>query len=276
MWWPLAAGLAVLGMPTYWDVFRTFWTTEYGTHGPVMLALIGWLVWRERSLFKQEQATSSSSRRTGWLLISIGLVAYVLGRSQSVHQLEVLSQLPVLAGVVALFLGNEGLRRLWFPIFLIVFLVPIPGSILDQMLGPLKQWVSQIVDFALYSLGYPIARSGVVLTIGPYSLLIADACSGLNSMLALTGIGLLYVYLAKGRSRTMNLLFLLGLLPIAFLANILRVIVLVLLTYYSGDATGRAFHNHAGFLEIFTAFGFFYLFDLLLKRLASATSAAAT
>ena len=156
---------------------------------------------------------------------------------------------------LALARQGRGLRRLWFPIALIVFLAPIPGSLMDQVLLPLKGWVSATVDTTLHVFGYPIARDGVVLTIGPYSLLIADACSGLNSMVALSGIGLLYVYLAGHTSRAHNVVLLLSVLPIAFLANIIRVILLVLITYYGGESSGQAFHDHAGVLEVALAFG---------------------
>jgi exosortase len=149
----------------------------------------------------------------------------------------------------------------------LLFLVPVPGSVLDEVLLPLKQWVSQFVTWLLYCAGYPIARNGVVLTIGNYELLIADACSGLNSMLALSGIGLLYVYLAGHQSRWWNAVLLISVLPIAFAANILRVLSLVLITYYAGDRPGRWFHDKAGYLEILAAFACFFGFDHLLRAL---------
>jgi exosortase len=151
-------------------------------------------------------------------------------------------------------------------VLLLLFLMPIPGSILDQLLLPLKELVSRIVDNVLHAAGYPIARSGVVLMIDTYSLLIADACSGLNSMLALSGIGLLYVHLLGPRPRWMKVALLMSILPIAFFANVIRVMLLVLVTYYQGDAAGRAFHDQAGLLEIGLAFGGFFLLDHLLER----------
>jgi exosortase len=204
----------------------------------------------------------------GIALLGFGLLLYVLGRSQTIHQLEVGSQIPVFAGIVCLMLGADGVRKLWFPILLLAFLVPIPGSILDQLLLPLKEWVSGVVDTTLHTLGYPIARNGVVLIIGSYSLLIADACSGLNSMVALSGIGLLYTYVAGHSNRWLNAALLLSILPIAFIANIIRVMILVLVTYYAGDAAGQAFHDRAGILEIALAFGGFFVFDHLIQRVS--------
>jgi exosortase len=122
------------------------------------------------------------------------------------------------------------------------------------------------VETLLYWFGYPIGRSGVTLMIGPYRLLIANACAGLNSIIALSGIGLIYVYLAGHKSRVANWLLIGGVLPIALLANVIRVTLLVLCYYYFGDRAGRTFHDYAGYLEIAIAFGAFFLLDALLKR----------
>lgn len=261
-WLPVALGLGVLYVPTYRDIALTFWQHERGSHGPIILLVVLWLLWRARAAL-----VGAPSRRmptTGWLLIATGLVLYVLGRSQGLVQFEAGSQIPLLAGIVLTLRGRDALRQLWFPILFLAFLVPLPGSLLDALLLPLKQLVSQVAEHLLYWAGYPVARTGVVLLIGPYQLLIADACSGLSSMIALSGIGLLYVYLAGHQGRLHNALLLASVLPIAFLANIVRVLILMLATYYFGDAAGQAFHDQAGYLEIVFAFGGFFAFDALL------------
>jgi len=264
------AGLALLFVPTYVDVYRVFWRLERGAQAPIILAIILWLVWRQRAAL---QEVLDAPAVPGTALLLAGLLLYIPARSQSIYLVEVLAQIPILLGVVWLFLGKAGLRRLWFPIALIVFLAPIPGSLMDQILLPLKGWVSATVDTTLHLFGFPIARDGVVLTIGAYSLLIADACSGLNSMVALSGIGLLYVHLAGHGGRAHNFALLLSILPIAFLANIIRVILLVLITYYGGEGSGRSFHDHAGLLEVALAFGGFFAFDHLLMLIARALRA---
>lgn len=266
IWLPVFAGVALLYVPTYLDLYQDYWRSEQAAYGAVILAMVGWLFWRERAIF--QQTTAMGSLPVGIAVLISGLLLYVLGRSQSVYQLDIASQIPVLLGVAMLLLGKAGVRRLWFPIVLLLFLVPVPGSILDQMLLPLKVWVSSIVDALLHMAGYPIARTGVVLVIGSYNLLIADACSGLNSMLALSGIGLLYVHVVGPSQRWMKIVLLLSILPIAFAANVIRVLLLVLVTYYQGDASGRAFHDQAGLLEIALAFGAFFLLDSTLERFA--------
>ena len=106
-----------------------------------------------------------------------------------------------------------------------------------------------------------------MLMIGPYDLLIADACSGLNSMIALAGIGLIYTYVVSVRFGWRSALLLLSVLPIAFTANVIRVVLLLLITYHAGDDAGRAFHSWAAYLEIALAFTSLFAIDLLIPDL---------
>ena len=106
----------------------------------------------------------------------------------------------------------------------------------------------------LYAVGYPIARSGVTLTIGQYQLLVADACSGLHSMFSLSAMGLLYFYLIRHSSIARNLILIAAILPMAFAANIVRVMALVLITYHFGNDAAQGFiHSFAGILLFIVA-----------------------
>jgi exosortase B len=260
--WLVLAGLAALYIPTYLDLYEIFWRTGRSVQGPVILAWVVWLIWRDRAALQLQETCGRSS--TAVALFITGLLFYALGRSQSLIQFELASQIPVLLGVSWMLLGKRALRTLIFPLAFTLFLIPVPGTMLDQVLLPLKQLVSAIVDNGLHAVGYPIARNGVVLMIGQYDLLIADACSGLNSMVALTGLGLIYVYVVSHYSRWHNALLLLSVLPVAFAANVIRVMTLLLVTYYFGDSAGRAFHSSAAWLEIALAFVGFFAVDRLI------------
>ena len=129
----------------------------------------------------------------------------------------------------------------------------------------MKQWISDIVETLLYGLGYPIARTGVILSIGQYQLMVADACSGLHSMFSLSALGTLFMYLMARKSKLHNAIMLAAILPIAFAANLIRVIVLVLVTYYLGDEAGQGFlHGMAGMVLMIAALIFFFALDSLL------------
>ncbi len=263
VWLPVAAGLLVLYAPTFYDLGNTLWQSDDHAHGPIFLAIIGWLIWQKREALLAPPANVAPV--AGFGLLVFGLLLYALGRSQDIIIFEVGALAPILAGVLLATCGWAGLRALWFPLLFIAFLVPLPGFFVDALTTPLKQYVSVIAEQLLYVTGFPIARNGVVLTIGQYQLLVADACSGLNSMYSLSALGLLYLYLMGYQSRLHNALLLASILPIAFCANIVRVVILVLVTYYFGDAAGQGFlHGFAGMVLFIIALTILFGFDSLL------------
>jgi len=156
-------------------------------------------------------------------------------------------------------------RALWFALFFLLFMIPLPGFVVDAATGPLKQYISIIAEQVLYTVGYPIARSGVTLTVGQYQLLVADACSGLHSMFSLSAMGLLYLYLMQRTSPARNLIIMAAILPIAFAANIVRVMVLILVTYHLGDEAGQGFlHGFAGIMLFIIGLLFLFVMDWVL------------
>ena len=264
-WLPAAVGLLLLFLPTYLDLASGYWSSERGAHGPILLCMWLWLVWRERGAWRDAPADPGPAA-AGWAALSLGVVLYALGRSQQMIQLEAGSQLLILPGICRILLGAQATRRLWFVWLFLGFSVPMPGSLVDSLLLPMKEWISAAVTQLLYLAGLPIARDGVVIYVGPYQMFIADACSGLNQLVALTAVGTLYVYVAGRRSQWQALLLLAAILPVASIANFLRVTTLVLATYLGGDALGQQLHGVVGYAEIVLAFGAFFLLDHLVRR----------
>src|SRR5678815_2516364 len=101
----------------------------------------------------------------------------------------------IVAAILLLLKGPAAIRVAWFALFYFIFMIPLPGIFVDGVTQPLKQWISAIVVELLYHVGYPISRNGVVLTIGQYQMLVADACSGLHSMYSLSALGTLFMYI---------------------------------------------------------------------------------
>lgn len=258
-------GLLVLYAPSYWDLANGIWQKDEQLHGPMIALVSGGLLWQ---LYKKNLALHTHTIGSGIAAISLltlGLLAYILGRSQEILLFEVGSQIPVLAGILLIMHGTQSLRLAWFPLLYLIFMLPLPGIIIDTLTGPLKQWISAAVEQLLYSAGYPIARQGVILMIGRYQLMIADACSGLNSMFSLAALGSLFIYLVHRSGKLFNGIMLASILPIAFVANMIRVIALVLITYYWGDEAGQGFlHGFAGLVLFFSALGGFLLLDVIL------------
>lgn len=262
-WWPVVLGLLVLYVPTYWMLAHGLWNSDDYAHGPIVLAVTLFLIWQQRAVFmaKAPAAPTRGQVIVGWVLLVVGLLAYALGRSQDIHLFEVGSQIPVVLGALLITLGTRAARALWFALFFLLFMIPLPGFFVDAVTGPLKQYISVIAEHVLYAVGYPIARSGVVLTVGQYQLLVADACSGLHSMFSLSAMGLLYLYLMQHTSRARNLIIMAAIIPIAFAANVVRVMVLILVTYHLGDEAGQGFlHDFAGIMLF--VIGLLFLFAL--------------
>lgn len=274
-WLPVFAGLGALYIPTYWSLWNGVWNSEEQGHGPLILAVVVWMIWQQRALLVT--GTTAPRNALGWPVLVFGLLLYVVGRSQDILLFEVGSHIPVFAGVLLLTRGTAALRAFWFPLFFIVFMIPLPSVFVDALTGPLKRHVSEIAEHLLYAIGYPIARSGVTLTIGPYQLLVADACSGLHSLYSLSALGLLYLHLMKHVSVLRNAVLAMCILPIAFGANIVRVIFLVLVTFHLGDEAGQGFlHGFAGMVLFVAALLLLFVIDsalgLVFREHARATS----
>jgi exosortase B len=264
LWWPVLFGLLAMYVPTYYNLAATLWQTEEQAHGPLILIVVLYLIWQKRDHL--HAATAIKARPVlGSLILLFGLLLYVVGRSQDILIFDIGSQIPVLIGILLITRGVPALKALWFPLFFIVFMIPLPGFIVDAVTGQLKQHVSELAEAILYQAGYPIARSGVTLTIGQYQLLVADACSGLNSMFSLSAMGLLYLYLMQHTSWLRNGVIIACLLPIAFVANVVRVIIIVLVTYHFGDEAGQGFiHGFAGILLFIISLLFLFALDGVL------------
>ena len=252
-------------VPVYWWAANGIWQSEEHGHGALILAVMAWLFWGLRGPIAAVPARPRPL--AGWLVFALGLAIYVVGEVFQISILEFGSQPFVVAGILLLLKGSAATRVAWFALFYFIFMIPLPGIIVDAITGPLKSWISAIVVEILYWVGYPISRNGVVLTIGQYQMLVADACSGLHSMYSLSALGTLFMYLMGRRSVAHNAIMLAAILPVAFAANIVRVIILVLLTYHFGDEVGQGFlHGAAGLVLMLVALGFLFLLDMVLAR----------
>lgn len=269
-WLILVAGLAIMYVPSFIDLFHGVWGTERNAHGPIVLVVAScYMFVRVRQLQQDGLIERKPAPFAGALVVLLGLLCFVLGRSQTVLFMEAGSLIPILMGIVLLQFGVRTCARLWFAFFFMLFMVPLPASVVDFLTQPLKIGVSYASEIILRDLGYPIARRGVILHIGPYQLLVADACAGLNSLFTLEALGLLYMNLVRHQSVFRNFLLAVLIVPISFTANTVRVMVLALITYYLGDAAGQGFlHGFAGMLLFFVALGLIMGLDALLRWVA--------
>ena len=268
-------GFALLYLPTYAHLATTVWATDEQGHGPIILAVSLWLLYMKRH--ELAAAPLKALPALGWPIFLFAIFLFAFGRSQDILMFQTGSQILVLASLLLVFRGTAALKVAFFPLFFLLFMVPLPEALVAAVTAPLKSAVSAVASSLLYSLGYPVGRSGVIMTVGPYQLLVADACAGLNSMFTLEALGLLYMNLMNYTSVARNAVLAILLVPIAFCANIVRVMILVLVTYHFGDEAGQGFvHGFAGMVLFIVALAFMLITDHLLNFVMPAKKAQAT
>ena len=193
-------------VPTVSDLIDGPWQTEQEGHGPLIIAASLWLVVAVARALKDDREAGPAPV-LGWAILLVGLVLMFLARiQQGVLAAEFVSLILVITGSVFITGGWPLFRVLAFPIGFLVFAIPMPDWLIDGATVPLKVFISDIVARVLYALGFPVAQNGVMIMIGTYQLLVKDACSGMNSIFALSAIGVFYAYAFRWDEKIRSLL----------------------------------------------------------------------
>jgi len=270
--WPLFLGLAALIIPTMIEVARQSWSTEQGAHGPIVLATGIWLV-------LQLRREIPPLMRRGNLVLSLALLIpalllYVVARITTTLELEGAALYLTLLVVFYAYCGTAVMRLLWFPTFYFIFLFPPPDSLVATLTQPLKINISRAAVALLDACGMTIARKGVIIQVDQYDILVAAACAGLNSIMSLSAIGLFYIYVRHNANWRYALLLMIAIVPVAVFANFVRVLMLILITDFMGDAWAQGFlHEAAGMVmfavALLSIFGIDKLAEPVRRRLAT-------
>ncbi len=259
----LAASFLVAFLPTYLRLAGGAWRTEQEGHGPLIMLAAAWLAWQQRD--KLRAIEFQPALIAGWIILLLSLLVMAVTRSQDIPMVEVATQIPVLLGCLLLIGGWPLARVFAFPLVFLIFSVPPPNWLLDAFTVPLKVWISDIVSNSLYNLGYPVAQNGAMIMIGSYELMVKDACSGINSIFALSAIGIFYIHEFVGNNPIRKIVLILSIVPITILANVFRVVALVLGAYYLGvDTIEGLFHDLTGISLFVFALLLFFLLDRAL------------
>ncbi|MDB5482036.1 MAG: transrane protein EpsH [Caulobacteraceae bacterium] len=271
----LAIGFAALTVPTLISLAQQSWSHEFGAYGPIVLVTGVWLLWRQAPEIRRAGEPGNP-----WLtapILILALLSYAFGRAFDFLTLEAAGVYGAGIAILQSRLGGKILLKHWFPLVYLAFAIPLPGSLLADLTAPLKQLVSLAATDWLHVFGVPVARQGVTIFVAQYQLLVEDACSGMNSLVGLIAVSLLYIYLIRGSNLVYSLMLTAFVIPIAIAANIFRIMVLILLTYFFGNEVAQGIlHFTAGMLLFATAlvcvFGVDRLIAYVLPRLGRATS----
>lgn len=264
----MIAGMLLFVVPPMIEVARFNWSTEQGGHGPIVLATGLWLLFREYS-------SAKSRSRPGNLIVGLVALAvlvplYIIAGITGILELQVFLMYGALISGAYLLVGPAVLRACWFPILYLAFALPPPDMVVAVITQPVKIAISSTAVSLLYALGYPVGSSGVMIQIAQFELLVAAACAGLNSLLTLSALCMFYVYLKNRHDRLGFILMALLVVPVAVLANFIRVLILILITYYFGEAAAQGFlHDFAGLLTFGAALATLMGIEAVITRLRS-------
>lgn len=272
--WPILLGILILYVPTFYDLFNGLWITEAQMHGPIIFAMAIWIMSRRWQLMLEKCSAKPSFTSIAWIIFVISLVLYIIGRIEQIILFELGSFILMLVAIILIKYGIRSLVVIWFPLFFLLFMIPLPGTVTTILTIPLKIVVSSISETILYWAGYPIARNGVILQIGQYQLLVADACAGLQTLFTLEALGLFYLNVVQHTSMFRNVMLAVLIVPISLIANVLRVLSLTLITYYFGEAAGQGFlHVFAGIVLFLSALILIISIDRLLRFIVKTRTA---
>jgi exosortase B len=264
----IISGLLTLFVPTFVDLFKGLWSDERHAHGPVVFVISLWFFYYKTQQLLKSNIITTPSPYIGWPMFLLGLCLYISGRSQTIYIFEVSALIVLLIGLVLILWGRKVAKHYWFAFFFMLFMVPLPSSVVDSITLPMKIAVSFAAEHVLFYFDYPVARDGVILSIGQYQLLVADACAGLNSLFTLEALGLLYMNVIRHESVVRNAVLATLIVPISFVSNVTRVVVLSLITFYWGDVAGQGFlHEFSGIVLFITALLLIIFVDSSLRAI---------
>ena len=243
-----------------------YWSTAQGAQGPIILMTGGWALTWDLSRNRTLHAPGSTALTVILLLVAIAF--YVLARMMGMLTLECLA---ALAGVVAILFhqfGGRALRAAWVPLVYLLCLVPPPFTLSLQLTRALKLALSDWSVVLLDILGYRVAFSGSALYIDQYEVVMEAACSGLNSLFSLAAIGFFYVFWQRRGDWGHAMCLMLLVVPLAILANLVRVVLLLALVQRFGPAIlDSMLHPMAGFAMFVVALSLLVFADLTGRRL---------
>jgi exosortase len=241
-----------------------WWSDPNFSHGFFVPAFTAYVVWQDWAHLRAIVPTPSN---WGLPVILLSLVILILGVFGAELFISRMSLLLLIAGIIVFLRGGATLRAVLFPLLFLVLMVPIPAIVFSQITFPLQILASKLSAWLLPLLGVPVLREGNVINLPAMPLEVAEACSGIRSLLSLTTLAIMYGFLLEKR---VGIRILLGLasIPIAVAANGLRIVGTGLLVqYWDPDKAEGFFHAFSGWLIFVVSLVMLFVFHRFLGML---------
>jgi len=231
------------------------------SHGPLIPMIAGMLVW-----WKRKELMSARIAPVGWgvAVVALAVAAYYVGVKAVQPRIVVFSFVVLLYGLALVLGGREIFRVLFFPISFLFLMIPL--NFLDELVGfPLRQLVASTATLLLNWFGIETVRVGTGIYSRVFRFDVADPCSGIRSLMALTTVTAAYAYVTQHQQWKRWVLFL-SAMPLAVLGNLARVTSIALVAeVYGQDVAGKAYHDYSGYIVFGVALSAMVVIGLLLN-----------
>ncbi len=250
----------------------TDWSTnENYSHGFLIVPIAAWFAWERRGRLADAPVRPSA---LGAVVVAGSLAVLLAGLLGAELFLTRISMIGVLAGGVLFLLGFEQLRILAFPILFLLLMIPIPAIVFNQIAFPLQLFASQAGAAGLSALHIPVLREGNIIVLASTTLEVAEACSGIRSLVSLLTLGIVYGYFTDPRGGV-RVAIALATIPIAIAANAARVAGTGVAAHFVGSAAADGFfHTFSGWLVFVAAFAMLLAFQQALAWIVPAPAPA--
>jgi exosortase len=259
----LGAIFVLLYYPILYYLVVNWWINPDYSHGFIVPLISAYIVWKKRNELLTLRPTPSI---LGMPLLITGILVLLLGYIGAELFLMRFSILLVISGLVLFLLGREYLYLLAFPIVFLIFMIPLPQIIFNAVAFPLQLFAAKLATDMINSLGIPVLREGNIIHLAYSSLEVAEACSGIRSMVSILTIASIYAYFFEG-IKWKQVVILISALPIAIITNSTRVAGTGILAHHFSASTAEGFyHTFEGWFMFTVAFGLLLLVGVALSK----------
>ena len=256
--------IAWLYQPVIVNLARQWWNDDNYSHGFIIPLVTAYFVWERRGRLAKLAVRAS---RLGLALLAGGIGMLLLGSVSAELFTMRVSLLVVLSGLVLYLFGREHLRMLAFPILYLLFMVPLPAIVFNAIAFPLQLFAARTATVVLQFLEIPVFREGNLITLANIALEVAEACSGIRSLITLLALAVTFAYFTQRRPWR-RIVLVLSTIPIAIAANVSRVAGTGILAHYFGSKVAQGFfHEFSGWLIFLVAAVLLAAEGFLLSRL---------
>ncbi len=260
---PALVTLLIVYLPAIYDLVLDWFQDSNYSHGILIPFVSGYFLWQKR---QELSATPVSIENRGLFFVVGGMALFVLGNGAAEYFTLRVSLIVTFFGLVYYLFGQQILRKVWFELAFLIFMVPIPYVIYYTATFPMQLLASKTTAYILNGIGMAVYRQGNIIHIEGFSLEVAEACSGMRSLISLLALGAIFARLTQKRLPAQILLFL-STIPIAIASNVIRVLITSLIAYtVTHNVTEEPMHTLMGLLVFVVAFVLLFITGFILRR----------